>query len=144
MAITSFREQWIEFAVVGMFILAMISFIVVMQEKNDVDEGIITNPIINKTFIKLDQNLSNLRNKTETQRAAYESENPERGFGSLIIFSIVGVSKIFFGLMIGIYNIIIVLPASILGLPEAIMATIEGILIVSMVLLGWALIRIGR
>ena len=109
MAITSFREQWIEFAVVGMFVLSVLSFVILMQERNNVEEGIITNPIINKTFIKLEQNLTSIRNATETQRESYEDEVPERGFGSLIIFAIVGVSQKFFGLLIGIYNIIIVL-----------------------------------
>jgi len=143
MAITSFREIWVSFILIGLFIFSMISFIALMQDKNNVDDSILENEIINNTFNKLSQNLTILENNTQTQRQSFESEIPERGFGSLIIFSIVGVTQKFTALLIGIFNIIIVLPASILGISPIVTSALGSILLVSLVLLGWRVYRIG-
>ncbi len=120
-----------------------IAFIATSQNDNGVDNTILENPLINSTFIKLGQNLTILENNTQTQRGNFESEIPERGFGSLIIFSIVGITQKFTGLLIGIYNIFIVLPSSILGVSQVVTSAISSILIVSLVLLGWRVYRIG-
>lgn len=143
MAVTSFREIWVMFIIVGVFTFGMISFIVISQQDNDVTNTILNNSIINKTYVNLEQNLTILENNTETQRQSFESEIPERGFGSLIIFSIVGITQKFTGLVIGVYNIFIVLPASILGVSTVVTSAISSILLVSLVLLGWRVYRIG-
>lgn len=143
MATTSFREMWTTFIIVGVLMFSMISFIVISQQNNGVDDTILENSLINKTFSNLGQNLTILENNTQTQRQNFESEIPERGFGSLIIFSIVGITQKFTGLLIGIYNIFIVLPSSILGISPVVTSAISSILIVSLVLLGWRVYRIG-
>jgi len=143
MAITSFREIWTTFIIIGVLMFSMISFIVISQQNNDVENTILENPLINSTFVNLEQNLSVLEADTETQRDSFESEIPERGFGSLIIFSIVGITQKFTGLLIGIYNIFIVLPSSILGISPVVTSAMSSILLVSLLLLGWRVYRIG-
>ena len=49
----------------------------------------------------------------------------------------------FGNVIVGTYNILIVLPASILGIPNAVLSVFTGILIVFMVFLGWRAIRSG-
>ena len=141
--VTSFREIFITFSLIGVFIFSMMSFIVVMQVDNDVEEGILSNPIINSTYTKLETNLTNFRSETQTQRESFEGEIPERGFGSLIIFSIVGIGQKFTGLIVGIYNIFIVLPASILGISPVVISVLTSILLVTIVLLIWRVYRVG-
>ena len=141
--VTSLREVFISFALLGMFVFATISFIVATQTENNLESTILENAVINKTFINLETNLSDFRTQTQTQKESFEGEIPERGFGSLIIFAIVGVGQKFTGLIMTVYNIVIVLPASILGVSPVVIGVMTAILLVSVVLLGWRVYRVG-
>ncbi len=139
----SFREVFVTFALIGIFVFAGISFIVQTQLDNDVENTILENEVINKTFTNFETDLSDFSSKTQTQKESFESEIPERGFGSLIIFAIIGVGQRFTGMITGVYNIFIVLPASILGISPIVIGVLTSILIVSLVLLIWRVYRTG-
>ena len=140
---TSFREVFITFALIGVFIFAGISFIAQTQIDNDVEHTILENQVINRTFVDFETDLSAFGSQTQTQKESFESEIPERGFGSLIIFSIIGVGQRFTGMITGVYNIFIVLPASILGISPVVISVLTAIMIVSLVLLIWRVYRAG-
>ncbi len=139
----SLREVFVTFALIGIFVFAGISFIVQTQLDNDVENTILENKVINKTFTDFETDLSEFRTESQTQKDSFESEDPAPGFGSLIIFSIVGVGKTFSGMTLGVYNIFIVLPASILGVPPIVIGVLTTILIISLILLAWRVYRVG-
>ena len=139
----SFREVFVTFALIGVFVFAGISFIVQTQVDNDVENTILENEVINKTFTDFETDLGNFGPNTTEQKGSFDSEIPERGFGSLIIFAIIGVGQRFTGMVIGVYNIFIVLPASILGLPPVVISVLGSILTVSLILLAWRVYRAG-
>ncbi len=141
--VASFREVFVTFALIGIFVLAGISFIVQTQLDNDVENTILENEVINKTYTNLETDLSDFGSETQTQKESFESEIPERGFGSLIIFAIIGVGQKFTGMITGIYNIFIVLPASILGISPVVIGVFTAMLIVSLILLAWRVYRAG-
>ncbi len=141
--ITSFREVFITFSLIGLFVLATLSFGIKLQQDNSVSDTILNNSQINRTLDRLQSNLTDVSNQTQQQRQNFESEIPERGFGSLLIFSIVSVSQKFTATIIGVYNILIVLPASILGIPPEVIGVLGSILIVSLILLAWRVYRVG-
>lgn len=143
MVVTSGREQFTNFAIIGIMVLASIFFIVQTQTDNDTNTSILENQIINSTFTKLQDNLTAYSSTTQQQRENFEGEIPERGFGSLLIFSIVTVWQTFMSLTIGVYNILIVVPASVLGVSPIIIGVLDSILIVTLLLLGWRIYRVG-
>ena len=49
----SFREVFITFALIGVFVFAGISFIVQTQLDNDIENTILENEVINKTYSNL-------------------------------------------------------------------------------------------
>lgn len=140
---TSFREVFVTFALIGVFVFAGISFIVTTQLDNDVENTILENEVINKTYTNLETDLGDFGSETQTQKESFESEIPERGFGSLIIFAIIGVGQRFTGMITGVYNIFIVLPASILGISPVVIGVLSAMLMVSLILLVWRLYRTG-
>lgn len=140
----TFRNTFIMFALIGLFAFAMISFIVTFQRDNGVSTTILSNEIINRTYSGLESNLSSFRDVAQGQRENFEAEVPERGFGSLIIFSIVSVGQKFTSLLVGVYNILIVLPAATLGVPKVVISVITSILIISLIILAWSVYRMGR
>ena len=141
--VTSFREVFITFSLIGVFVFAAISFVVTTQRDNGVTNTILENDVINRTYSNLETDLGGLGSNSSTQKDSFESEIPERGFGSLIIFAIVGVGHKFTGMIVGIYNILIVLPASLLGIPSVVISAMTAILLLSMILLLWRVIRVG-
>ena len=143
MAETSFRETWINFILIGVLVFSLISFIVVIQNENSVENGILENQLINSTFNRLAEELNASGGETQKQRGIFEKEVPVRSFGSLIIFTIVGVTQNFMSIIVTIFNILIVLPAQILGVSPVVISAIGSILIVSLVLLAWRVYRIG-
>jgi len=72
MATTSFRETWVNFILIGLFIFASISFIVISQDKNEVDNSILENPIINSTYNKLEQKPKEKTLRERSQREALD------------------------------------------------------------------------
>lgn len=138
-----FKDLWITFAIIGLVLFCIIAFVVQFQTDNNQDESILDNPIINKTYGSLGSNLSSFSGITQGQKDNFEAEVPTSSFGSLVIFSIVSSGKILNGMITGIYNILIVLPAQILGINEIIIGVFSSILIVSIILLIWRLIKNG-
>lgn len=135
--------MFVTFALIGLFVYAAISFIVVTQRENNVDLTILDNEIINRTYRNLEIDLSEVGTEVQGQRETFESEIPERGFGSLIIFGIVSVAQKFMGMIISIYNIFIVLPSAILGIPKIVTSVLSAILLVTLILLAWKVYRAG-
>ena len=142
--VASFQQMFVTFALIGLFTFAAISFIVTTQRENNVDLTILENEIINRTYNRLETNLSEFGAETQGHRETFESEIPERGFGSLLIFSIVSVGQKFLGMIIAVYNIFIVLPSAILGIPKIVTSVISSILVVTLILLVWSVYRTGR
>ena len=141
--VTSFRQVFTIFALIGLLVFATISFIATSQSENQVEDTILENQVINNTFNRLGTNLSAFGSGTQTQRATFESEIPERGFGSLIIFSIVSFAQKSTGLVVAIYNVMIILPASVLGISPIVFSVLNSIFLLALILLAWRVYRVG-
>lgn len=141
--VASFREMFILFTLVGVLVLGTISFGVTLQENNGVTNTILEDERINRTFIRLGGNLSDFESETQSQREIYESEIPERGLTSLIIFSLVPIIQKFTAMIVGVFNILIIIPAEILGVPGVVLGTLEAIFLVTFIILGWRVLRAG-
>jgi len=130
-------------ALTGLIIFAFISFALILQQDNDAEEYLTDDPIINKSFGKLETDLSAFENNASGQRSVFEKENPTITFGSLIFYSIISAGKVFTSFLIGIYNIIIVIPASILGVNSVVFSVLGGLTITIIILALWYLYKIG-
>ena len=138
-----FRQVFITFSIIMLFVFSTISFVVIFQSENDSNNTILENELINRTFIKAGGNISSQQTSTSSSQESFEAEVPEKGLGSLIIFAIVGVVKGFTKTITQAYNLVIVLPISALGVPNAVAQILGSILMVSLVLLAWRVYRVG-
>jgi len=138
------RDTFIQFSLVGLLVLSTLFFVVQVQIDNDLNQSILDNDVINNTFQSLQTNLSSISGQTETQTDSFNSEIPERGFGTLLIFSIVATVQFFSSLMIAIFNLLVVLPASVLGVPQVVTSILSSIFLVILVLLAFKTYRAGE
>ncbi len=139
----SFRELFITFSIISLFTFSAISFVVLFQSENDSSSSILENELINRTFTNLGSDITDQETSSNSSKEAFESEIPERGFGSLIIFSIVGVAQSFISIITTTYNVIIVLPITLLGVPFEVAKILGSILMMSLIFLAWRVYRVG-
>ncbi len=139
----SFRDMLLLFSVISLFVFSTISFVVVFQEENNATSSLLENELINRTFVNLSNTISEQETSTNSSKGEFESENPAPGFGSLIIFAIVGVTKTFTGSIITIYNILIVLPLGLLGVPTQVANILGSIVMMSLIFAAWRVYRVG-
>lgn len=139
----SFRELFITFSLISLFTFATISFVVLFQSENDSSNSILENDLINRTFTSIGGDIDDQESSSNSSKEAFESEIPERGFGSLVIFSIVGVAQSFISIITTTYNTVIVLPLTILGVPFQVAKILSSILMMSLIFLAWRVYRVG-
>ena len=139
----SLRETFIQFSLVGLLVLSMLSFIAISQSENNLNQSILDNDVINDTFIRLGTNLTDFSSAAQTQKDSFDADEPKEGFGTLLIFGIVSAGRKFISLIVVVYNILIALPAQILGVPVVVTSVMTGILLFSLIALGFKLYRAG-
>ena len=139
----SFRESVISIVLVGLFIFAFISFGGQIAVDNDANDSILSNPSINKAFIEINNSLEEVRVDTEEQKEAWFEDVPIVGDINLIWKSLTGIIRVFFDVVVNMYNLIVSLISETIGISPVILNTIAALLSISMLLLLWRLVRSG-
>lgn len=138
-----FEELFVNFAFASLLILGIVLFGSILQTDNNANETIMDNTLFNDTFSTLKSDLEGFSSQAQTQRTLFETEKPTTGFGSLILFSIVSSGKVFTGMTIGSFNLLIKLPTILFGLDPVITSILSTVLIVVILLGLWVLYKLG-
>ncbi len=138
-----FYDLFINFMLIGLVIVGALAFGILFQEDNDVSEKFIDNSLMNETYESLRTDLGGLRDESQAQKTLFESENPTSGFGTILLFSIVSSGKVFNGMIIGVFNTIIKLPAVILGVDPIVLSVIATMLILTIIIGLWIVYKLG-
>lgn len=133
----SFKEIFINLMVVGVIFLSIMSWIIITQTDNDTANLITNNTLINKSYGDLSSNLGATQSQADTASGTFTNITPSSTLGFVTVTSIVSPTRIFRGLIIGTYNILIALPAQFLGVPEVIISVINAILALLLILGVW-------
>ncbi len=139
----NFSETFVSWMLVGVLIIAMMGFIISVQTDNGLNETILNDSIVNSSFVNLTEVLDSTSGTANNSKTSFESDDPDRGFGSLIIFAILGVGKTITGVILSIYKILFVLPATKLGIPAVVFNSLSSIILFSLVLKVWRVYRAG-
>ena len=140
----SFQKTFIGFALVGLFAFAIISFGVGMANDNNSNDSILDDSSINKMNSTLGSSLSGFRSLSQGQRENFESEIPTSGFGVLIIFAIISAGKVFTGMVLGIWNILLLPFKSAIGISPIVLGVFSSILVIVIILGAWRLYKAGE
>lgn len=139
----NFNELFITFAFIGLIIVGFLGFAINFQQDNNVINGFDNNTLINNSYVDLQDELGSFRDQGQTQKDLFESENPTAGLGTILLFSIVSVGKVFNAMIVGVFNIVIKIPAVIFGIDPIILGVITTLLILSIVVSLWVLYKLG-
>lgn len=146
-----FKGIVIPLLLAGVFAFAMISFGVQMQLDNSASSTLLNNTRINSTYTSLITNLNDTQTVYQQQAEDFSSDQPEesRGGESILLISIVGAWNVFSKAPVALYDITVGLAFDILfgGSEESgfglVFGILAAILILSLVLFAWKLIRTG-
>lgn len=141
----NFLELFVTFMFLGLAVFGIFAYVIGFQQANGTSQQMITDPYygkyLNSTYNALYGNLSTTRDKSQTQKQVFESENPTGGVGGLLLFSIVSVGKVFNGMVIGVYNSVIVLPAVVLQLDPVVIGVMTSLLLITIIITAWSLYK---
>jgi hypothetical protein len=139
-----FKNTFITFIIAGLFVFALISFVVIFERDNAINDGIINNSVINSTYVDLNDRISSGEADINNQNVVQDAESPTISSGDFNLFSIIGLGKTAKGIVVGVYNVIIVIPSRLLGVPQIVISTLTIILIITLILFAWRLIKQGE
>ncbi len=92
----SFRESLIALLLISVFTVSLISFGVQLAEDNDVNNTILNNDIINRSFGNITKEINDTIVGSEFQRESWYSDVPVIGDIGLITKSLTGIARLFF------------------------------------------------
>lgn len=137
------RQTFVNFALLGLFVFAMISFVVNIQQNNDVTDTLLTDSTFNKTYVNLQEDLD-FQDAANNQSNNQDSDKKTADDGSLIFESIMETGRVTKGVVQGVYSTIIVIPSTILGVPEIAVIVLSGIISMILVLFAWRAYKAGE
>lgn len=138
-----FEELFVNFALGTLLILSIFAFGIQLQADNNAQESIRDNTLLNSSFGQLQQDLGGMRDQAQTQRELFEQETPTTGFGSLILFSVVSSGKVFTGITVGSFNVLVKLPMILFGVDPIVSSVLSAILGVLIILGLWFVYKLG-
>ena len=138
-----FKGLIISFILVGLFAFAMINFGVQLSLENDSNQSILENSAINRSYHRLESNLTELRDEAQTQKEGFEGEDPKLEGGSLLFKSIVGAGKTFSSTITSVWIIISDVAYNVFGINEIILGVLASILLVTIIFLAWRAYKAG-
>lgn len=120
----------------GLLIFSILAFAITVQEDAGIPNKITDNDIINETY-------ENLQISFSSQDAESASDNfgrttPNAQFGELELTSILSPTKVVREFTIGLWNIYIKLPMSVLGVNPLVASLISSIFLILIIIAMWA------
>lgn len=135
----------INFVLFAMLLVSILGFGIILQQNNDASENLEDDPLLNSTYQLLKTNLTEGSNVMTGQREAFEKEDPQASSltGDITLLSIVSVGRKVSGLILGLSNIFLTVPAAYLGVDSSIIAGIAILILVSIIVFAYILAKVG-
>ena len=143
-----FEEMYGNFVMLGLIVLALFSLIIIVQSNNDATQPLIEGRfkgelLFNSTYVNLTEKLDSLENTSSSKYSLFSKEGPKRGFGSIVLFSIVNLGKTFANMMFILFTLVIKVPLIVLGIDSTITSMIISFLTISVIIALWIVYKFG-
>jgi len=138
-----FEDIFGNFVMVGLMVLALFSLIIIVQIDNDAAQPLSDSELFNSTYGSLNETIGSLEGTSATQYNLFSKETPTPGFGSIVLFTIVSVSKTFGNMIFTLFILLIKVPLIVLGIDSTIVSMIISFLTISVVIALWIIYKFG-
>jgi len=134
----------ITFLLVGLFAFCLINFSTQFSQDNNLNQSIIDAPAFSSLNSSLGDSLGGSQTVAETQKEGFEKETQSEQPGFLSLGSIRDAGKIFTGTTVVMFNILTGGFLADLGIPSVIFTVLGSILLITLIFLGWRVIKLGE
>jgi len=138
-----FRNLVINGLLMGLFIIAIVSFGTYLSSQNNVPNVLLQDESFNSSYSSLQTELESSQDKAEIQSQVQEQTAPTTSSGNLIIESTPSTLTSFKGMLKNIWSIIFTLLGKTLGIPPIVFYVFGAILTLTIILLIWRVIIQG-
>ncbi len=138
-----FKQLFGKFMMAALIILPLLTLIVVLQADNNSPERIQDNNVFNQSFGSLVTTIDNATTQAGEKYDVFNQEIPQTGFGSILLFGIVSVTKTFSNVVFSFFISLIKLPLLVFGVPASIFNLLITWLTIFLVVVVWQLIKLG-
>jgi hypothetical protein len=139
----NFEGITIKLIISAILLISIFSFIVVTQRDNSAVNPMEDNSIFNQSMGLLIGEIDNGTSSANEKYGVFNSEEPQTGFGSIVLFGIVSVGKAFSQIITGFFTAAVKLPLVVLGIPANIYNLITTWLIIVIIIGAWLLYKLG-
>ncbi len=139
-----FKNLVFIFVFAGIYIFAMMSFAVNLTNDNNVNNTLMESQAVNSTFGNLEAQLQAVPDNANGSKSAFEQETPTLGTDSFLFGSIISAGKTFTTMITGVFNLMFGLISETLGVSPIILGVFSGLLLITIILLGWKLYKTGK
>lgn len=137
-----FRTFPINFLLAGLFLIAMISFAVIIVSNYDNPEDLVKSDMID--FSAMEDILNETTHDADSWGESFKSDNPLLDFGALILFSIWGLGKLMWGSVVTILEIYTVGLSNVIGVSPVVVGSLTAVVVISLIFYFWRVIKQGE
>ncbi len=137
------KSFFVSALLIGLFIIAILNFGLHVANNNDVDNILTEDSALNTTFQAMEAQLESAEDNATAQKGGFFTDVPLFGAAGPVFQSIWGTVTTFFSMVIGIFNSIFTLLASI-GIPPLVTGVFAAIVIIVVLFLIWQVWRTGK
>ena len=138
-----FKSLLVSTLLIGLFIVALLSFGINLANNNDADNILLDDPALNATFSEMEDELKAAETSSDSQKDSFFIDVPIIGEASVIFTSITGFVRVFFNMGIGIIKAVFLLIQTTLRIPPIVTGVFTSIFIIVTLFLIWKVIRVG-
>lgn len=140
---SEFRTIVGNFLLAAVMLVSLFSFGITIQYSNNAPDPLINNQVFNSSFSGLINSIDSSSTAAQSKYGAFNEEDPQIGFGSIVLFGIVSVGKTFSSIIFGTFAAVIKLPLIIFGIPASVYNLILTWLIIAVIVAVWLLYKLG-
>lgn len=135
------RGYIINSLMVGLIIVLVVTFSIKLGGRYDKNANDMTGAYIDSSA--LENQINRTANDALTWQKVFQSDNMLVVLGGLVIYSIWGIVKLIFTTVVTFFQLFINL-FTFIGIPPIVSGTILAILIISLIFMGWRLVKQGQ
>lgn len=139
----NFSESVGNLMFIVILMLGLFAFIIQTQSDNEAADPLVNDPLFNETYENLKTNANDTGATTASQFNSFNSEVPQPGTVSIILFQIVAVGKTFANIVMAFLTIVIKLPVLILGIDPNITNLVIAWIVIGLIVAIWLLYKLG-
>lgn len=139
---TDFKEYPINFLLAGLFIIAMISFGIVLSHNYGKSDALMKSDKID--FTRLENQIGSTSDDANKWADTFKSDNLFVVAGGIVLYSIWGITKLVWTSVTAMLTIFTDGASGLLGIPPIATGVLTAIIIIGLIFGAWKLIKQGQ